>query len=241
MVSALKALVFERAPGYMKIGWCYLSNWLRLHLSFLKAKFVHVFLFVVVNILIGSLGVWMPMLMAFLVEDAHFRDELSRSLAAAGPYTFAVAYLAATTAYIAYEYLEGNTTRKRKLKTTIATTAFVLIILCTLLSAFQTQISELSQKAANNLATQSQASVMQPGNLPQQKAANGNEKPELSIAEELQLYLVVISVVVGLLLYVISRWDDADALLMIENYESSIKTGIQQLKAPSAKKRNILV
>lgn len=207
-----------------------LINWLGLHFKFLKAKFVHIFLFFVVNIVIGSLGVWMPMLTSLLLEDVNFRIELSRVLAASGPYTFAVAYLAASTAFVAYEYLEERTTINRKSKTTLTTMAFVLIILCTLLSAFQTQIPQLSGAAPNT-------STVNKVTLEIQTQTTSNiESPvqrlkvhELSSSEKLQLWLVAIAVVVGLVLYLISRWDDEDVKRMLQEHEAWMSEEAQRL------------
>jgi hypothetical protein len=204
--------------------------WLSLQRSFFSAKSVHIFLFVVVNVFIGSLGVWMPLMTSLFLKDVRFSSELSASLSASGPYTFAVAYLAASSAYIAYDFLESRTSPNRKIKTVFGTTAFVLIILCTLLSAFQTQISHLAvtsgpPAAQHSLPTEASLLV----SSKDKSFIDVLQELHLSSAEQLQLWLVAISVLVGLVLYVLSRWDDEDCNRMVEEYEKTLTDAAQEL------------
>lgn len=67
-----------------------MKNWLKLQYNFVSSKSVHLFVFIVVNIVIGSLGVWMTLLMTRIINIQSFELELSKVLEASGPYTFAV-------------------------------------------------------------------------------------------------------------------------------------------------------
>ena len=128
------SICFDRLSGWSKRKRKELLDWLSLQRSFLAAKTVHIFVFIAVNVVVGSLGVWMPLMTSLFVENTTFVGELSRTLSASGAYTFAVAYLAASSAYIAYDYLEDRSTIHRKSKTVFLTTAFILIILSTILN-----------------------------------------------------------------------------------------------------------
>lgn len=196
--------------------WLIIKNWFKLQYKFLSSKSVHLFVFIVVNVVIGSLGVWMTILMTRIVNIQSFDIELSKVLEASGPYTFAVAYLAASTSYVAYEYLEDRRTCKRKTNTTLTTAAFVLIILCTLLSAFQTKLFDTPSALTNK-------NTAIPSQLIEPLQANINSEKVLTVQEKLQLWLVLISIFIGLALYLISRWDDEDAILMLQEYNSKIR------------------
>lgn len=229
----------EQASNFVYMNWHRSISWLGLHRRFFGAKSVHLFLFIVVNVFIGSLGVWMPLMTSLLLEEVRFSTQLSDVLAASGPYTFAIAYLAASSAYAAYDFLENRTSPNRKSKTVFATTAFVLIILCTLLSAFQTQISHLAAPHRESLTKPSLASGIPIVESKTPSESDGTPvNIALSSAEELQLGLVAFSILIGLVLYVLSRWDDADCSRMIEEYEKALTDAAQRLGQKARGKPN---
>lgn len=168
-------------------------------LAFLRSKSIHIFIFIVVNAVVGSIGIWMPILAAVGRPDVIAMVELQKQLAASGPYIFAVAYLAGSTSFVAYEYLDTEQTDRRKTKTALAVCAFVLIIVCTLLSALQ---AAPIATPGDLVGAHPVASAVQ--TVPRQPVR------ELNVAEWAQLVIVALASFVGLLLYVISRLDDPD-------------------------------
>lgn len=202
----------------------FLIRWCNLQWVFFRSKWVHILLFVVVNIVIGSLGVWMTILMTHVINDhSTFIPELKKILATCGPYTFAVAYLAASSSYIAYEYLDDLQTTRRKRKIVAATASFVLIILCTLLSGFQTQSQNY------NIQDQHELPVVQT-NLNAVNASPPKTHAVLTDSEELQLWLTGIAIILGAYLYLTSRWDDADAVQLVLNFELELKQESAELE-----------
>lgn len=214
---------------YSKL-WCVLLlrlyNWVILQLKFYHSKFVYLFLFVVVNVLVASLGVWMTMLMSQVLNTGSFSLELKKILAAGGPYTFAVAYLAASTSSVAYEYLDSSRgTNRRKSKVIATTAAFVLIILCTLLSGFQTQSQSVAAVQVQHSSSSESNSSLKNINLDHPSKM----KMQLTSSERMQIWLVLISIIVGFYLYLISRWDDEDANTLLLKHNNRLQEEINAI------------
>jgi hypothetical protein len=194
----------------------HLPRWISALWAFSKSKIVHMGLFLVVNVVIGSLGVWMPIMASVARPDMFAREELIKVLQAGGPYTFAVAYLAGSTSFLAYEYLDGNITSNRRWKTSLGVLAFVLIILCTLLSAIQTPPERniprletsitVSSDQASPVTSDSSSSLAERNH---QKQSNPSYR-ELNLSELVQLRITILAILVGLGLFFVSRLGDED-------------------------------
>ncbi|MBK7473342.1 MAG: hypothetical protein IPI73_24615 [Betaproteobacteria bacterium] len=79
----------------------------------LKALF---FLFVLVNVVVGSLGLTAPLLAANQLSTVSWLVELVRQLKAGGAYTFSIAFIASSGAFLIREYLDNTRTSFRSLK-----------------------------------------------------------------------------------------------------------------------------
>lgn len=200
-----------------------LVRWLLMSWTFARSKWIHIFIFLVVNAVVGSIGIWMPILAAVARPDINSMVELQKQLAASGPYIFAVAYLAGSTSFVAYEYLDEQVTSNRKTKTALAVCAFVIIIICTLLSALQTS------PVASTLAPPSTAAYLAQGAYVKEAART------LNASEYAQLFITAIAVVVGLLMYVISRFDDEDIKQAIANFSAKTEADSKQLSEDAKK------
>lgn len=201
--------MFEKIRGWKTLVPC----WLSALYVFSKSKIVHIVLFLTVNVVIGSLGVWMPILASLARPDMFAREELIKVLLAGGPYTFAVAYLAGSSSFLVYEYLDGEATANRRWKTSLGIVAFLLIILCTLLSALQTP----PDRNGPNIDTPMTTSPGMPSSTtplasprPAGVATRRDGGSDLSISEQVQLKITLLAIFVGLGLFVVSRLSDED-------------------------------
>jgi len=97
----------------------------------LKALF---FLFVLVNIVIGSLGITAPLLAASLLSASGVVAEFIRQLKGGGAYTFSMAFIASSCAFMFRDYIENKDTAFRSIKAMATMIAAGFAILLTLLS-----------------------------------------------------------------------------------------------------------
>ena len=177
----------------------------------MQSKWVHVTVFFIINVVMGSLGVWLPIALAAINPGASTHEELVKVFRASGPYTFAVAYLTAAAAYIALEYLEGVETQFRGLKTFLGLMAFLAIVLCSLLAAAQPSAPLLDR--TTNTMVQSYVS-------------------KFGVGDVVQATLTVISLLLGFLLFLLDRAEDDDqieALTAIRDKTTSRKREAQDL------------
>lgn len=191
-------------------GRTLLPRWLSAFSAFFKSKIVHMVLFLTVNVVIGSLGVWMPILASLARPNIFAHDELIKALLAGGPYTFAVAYLAGSSSFLVYEYLDGEITENRRWKTSLGIVAFLLIILCTLLSALQTPTAYTdihTSQPSKMPSTSSTPDTIFP--LPAGRIGGQVSSP-LNLSESVQLTVTFLAIFVGLGLFVVSRLSDED-------------------------------
>lgn len=194
--------------------------------AFIRSQWAHFFLFVVVNIFVGSLGVWMPVLLAGVRHEVDYIPSVMRQLEAGGPYTFAVAYLAAAASFVVSEYLSGASTGGRKLKTVFALFAFVLVILCTLLSA--SQASGGQQIESPSASTEASA----PGGP---HGSSGLDWGAVDPAGRLQLQLTGLAVLVGLILFILAQSSTEDMRGEIEQIDARMKREAAELQAGANK------
>lgn len=204
--------------------------------QFIKAKWLHVTVFFAINVVIGSLGVWLAVVIAASNDQKTAFDELIKSFDSGGPYTFAVAYLAAATAYLVKEYQEKIDTDFRMYKTFFGVLAVLLIIICSVLAAAQTQNSESSPsnklfKASFNY---SQNSSISPSNV-QEVSVSGNQEQEAKAHSNskfknshwIQFWLTVMAIFIGIILYLLERAGDTDQKDSLGFIRDNRKKGIE--------------
>ena len=187
---------------------------------FIKAKWLHFIVFFAINVVIGSLGVWLAVVIAASNDQKTAFEELIKSFDSGGPYTFAVAYLAAATAYLVKEYQEKIDTDFRMYKTFFGVLAVLLIIICSVLAAAQSQNSESSPptdmqfKASysysqnfSNIPNNSQVLSVS-GN--QEQVVTGQYNSKFKHSHWIQLWLTIMAIFIGIILYLLERAGDND-------------------------------
>ncbi|WNV05964.1 hypothetical protein RP726_05990 [Candidatus Methylospira mobilis] len=178
---------------------------------FFKIKTVHIVIFLAVNVLVGSMGIWMPILASLARHDMYAFEEFSKVLLAGGPYIFDVAYLAGSSSFLVYEYLDGKVGSYRRWKTLLGIVAFLLIILCTQLSALQTPPdgnggSSYDPNSASSLTAPHLVPPSSPVELVDKKSHR--TVSTLSLSENVQVCITIFAIFVGLGLFVADRIGD---------------------------------
>jgi len=190
-----------------------------------------VVLFVVVNIVIGSLGAWLGALHDWVYVE-HPRQRLIEQLEAGGFYTFAIAFLTSCASLVVAEYLEdykGSVGHKRS--------KVALCIIALLLAIFSAFFTSQTPSKAQTLSTPNSSSAScqgarcleAPRAASQDTTSPQNEEAPLPRQHKVQICMVIASVVVGLFLFLVMQYssqatqlelkriddddnDDADAL-----------------------------
>ena len=173
---------------------------------------VHFFQFIAVNVIVGAFGFLFPLLIAAARTDALVFEELVKQLAAAGPYTFAVSFLASTSSFIVSENLVSKSASHRGFKVFFGTLSLLLLIVCTVFSvalssqstplAAPTSTSELSSTTNAKLTPHSPATDVARASL---KKREVNSFSDLKREEVWQLAIVAMAVIVGICLFGLSR------------------------------------
>jgi hypothetical protein len=105
--------------------------------AFAVSQTAHVILFLTVNIIFGALGFLSPIAIEYAATN-DFYPALKKQLEAAGPYTFAIAFLASMVVYVVAEYLDKEEVAQfRSAKAMLSATAGLLIVCCAIFSGAQ--------------------------------------------------------------------------------------------------------
>lgn len=175
--------------------------------AFLRLNIAHMLLFLAVNVVFGALGVWMPVLVGWARSGSWWASLLAQ-FENSGPYTFAIAFLAACISYVVAEYLDKQTAKWKQLKVLLATVAAVLIIVCTGLSSSQTSFP--AHEGSSLGATSSAKYIDQQSRQntdPQTATAIAPSRPVLATPAELppphylQALLTIVSIITGFLIF----------------------------------------
>lgn len=94
-------------------------------------------MFVGVNFVFGTLGIWLPLLNAALIGSTSVSDELVKLLRSGGLYLYAVPLLAAITGGVLASIVQDNAEHSRGTKTLLVGAAITTFLLCALLLEIQ--------------------------------------------------------------------------------------------------------
>lgn len=171
--------------------------------AFVRLNVGHVALFLTVNVVFGAAGIWMPVV-AGRYRSGTWWDPLLTQFENAGPYTFAIAFLAACLSYLVAEYLDKRSATWKQWKVLLGLLAGSLIFLCTWLSAVS-QPEGTSAKppiATQNVSKQPKTGQeVSPSTATVQSKAFSPGVAELPEPHYVQAVLVAISVINGFLIF----------------------------------------
>jgi hypothetical protein len=194
---------------------------------------IHILLFFVVNVGIGSLAVWMPILIGW-VETGDAMKKTLDQFHASGPYTFAIAFLAGCVSLVVAEYLDSNIIERKKLKVFFSLLSVVLMVMCTVLSSSQTAKPPNNQTDKStdiNIAKPVLSSVQNTTDSrplktkePKLEANNGpTEQPlQFQRADFIQFWFVIFAITTGLAVFLAFQFQTDPMREELANIESRI-------------------
>src|SRR5688500_14214176 len=113
-------------------------------MAFVKSQGARILLFLAVNVVFGALGFLVPISVEYFATDELY-PALKKQLNAAGPYTFSIAFLAASVSLVVDEYLTlDKKPDHRAFKVVSSVLAALLIVFCAVFSGSQTAREMLS-------------------------------------------------------------------------------------------------
>lgn len=198
-------------------------------LDFLRVKFVHILTFFVVNIVVGSLGIWVPLFGTLMRPDMQFNVELHKALMGGGWYTFSAAYLTGSCSALAYEFIDRELAVFKKLKVMLGVISSFLIIICFAGVAFltppvyQALSSEASKIVPYNIAslpvTSSNLTKLNDKEISEAASSNSTELNQKEISKDkiffntsewTQLGITFFSAFIGLVIFIVVMLGDPD-------------------------------
>jgi hypothetical protein len=190
--------------------------WVRLR-AFLTSQGTHVILFLAVNVVLGALGILVPLAIEYTATDS-FIPALKKQLDAASAYTFSIAFLASCVSLVVAEYLDRKEIAQyRSLKVVLSLCAGLMMVFCAVFSGSQaaraligehgqiqpskTEISQVEAKATVSTA-------LVEGRLSASAAPKVASDQELTLTplDKLQVKTTVAAVIVGLLLFLVFQY-----------------------------------
>lgn len=188
--------------------------------AWLRDQWLILLLFVLVNVLIGSLGLWLSSLQHW-VNDMDHRGPLVEQLNSGSFYTFAIAFLTSCTSLIVAEYLELKTAiTGRHMKIFLFMVSSSLILLCALLATSIPKSTLTDKPPAASAASQAGGSPVKSGSGEAIVAGAQKELAQLPRWHMVQLWLTGAAVVVGLLLYLVVQYSATAMRRAIDNIEA---------------------
>lgn len=198
--------------------------------AFVVSQWMHTLLFLVVNVVVGALGLIAPIAVEYYFLDTNdFVPALKKQLDAAGAYTFAIAFLASSVSLIVTEYLDRKEVAKRRpLKVLLGAAATLLIIVCAWFSGVQAAHSqtEIPTRPAG------QYSPAGPTTLPDgtgQRRADASGATSLSRSHLLQIRVTGAAVLVGLLLFLVFQVQTPSMQEQVASYLNKTKGDAHRL------------
>jgi len=106
-------------------------------------------MFIGVNFVFGTLGIWLPLLNAALMGSTSVSDELVKLLRTGGLYLYAVPLLAAITAGVLASIVQDTAEHSRGTKALLVFAAIATFVVCALLLEIQLLRPQTSGDCAN--------------------------------------------------------------------------------------------
>jgi hypothetical protein len=211
-------------------------------MAFIRSQGARVLLFLAVNVIFGALGFLMPVSVEYFATDELY-PALKKQLNAAGPYTFSIAFLAASVSLVVDEYLAlDKKADHRTFKVVTSIFAALLIVFCAVFSGSQTAREMLSSASTPTAQEASQKQVVKSPGTDQVKldAQEVAKNPPNGFAalwskfdrqDRLQIWTTMLAVVVGLFLFLVFKLEEPSMQAELERYQSKIKVEAHELAA----------
>lgn len=171
--------------------------------AFVVSQWMHTLLFLVVNVVVGALGLIAPIAVEYYyLETNDFIPALKKQLDAAGAYTFAIAFLASSVSFIVTEYLDRKEVAKRRpLKVLLGAAAAFLILVCAWFSGVQAAHPQAD--TAPHVARQPTSSTGKPSRDAAAQTRAETAPATLSRSDLMQIRVTALAVLVGFLLFLL--------------------------------------
>lgn len=191
--------------------------------TFLTSQFAHIILFLTVNVIIGGLGILVPIALEYAATN-DFMPALQKQLASASAYTFAIAFLSSCVSLVAAEYLDEKTPSPyRHPKVLLSVFASLIVIMCSVFSGSQAahSITAEHQPSSSQISIESKGTSLPAQQLTPKAPADEkseslqsnknqikNKKIDISTIDLWQIWITSAAVFVGLILFLLFKYQE---------------------------------